>query len=1106
MQDDNLVDMLSNIVDKSKTLKDAPITISLAEKNITAFISNDDEEIKKLMKNILTQIITFQSYEDLKLVFLLSKDTNKKWEYVKMLPHVWNNTRQIRFFADDFSDMEEISKYLEEEIVFRTSYQDKNYKSFMPYYLIITDDYKKISKLRAITEILKLKTNMGFSIFCITNDLMQLPNECKTFIDIQKNGCGRIFESEMSSTNQLNFQYNSFEIINIEKVYSIISNIPIKYSASGNALLPNNYTFLEMYDVGLIEQLNALERWKRNDTTLSLQAPIGIDDTGRLISLDIHEKFHGPHGLIAGATGSGKSEFIITYILSLAINYHPDDLAFILIDYKGGGLAGAFQKREIKLPHLVGTITNIDTIGLQRSLASIQSELRKRQIIFNEARDITDEGTIDIYKYQKLYHEGIVDKPVPHLLIICDEFAELKQQQEEFMDELMSVSRIGRSLGVHLILATQKPAGIVNDQIRSNSKFAVCLKVQDREDSVDVIKRPDAANLKGTGQFYLQVGNDEYFTLGQSAWAGATYFPSDLTKKKEDNSIEVISNIGTVIKRVDDSSPKMINSEGEQLTNIVRYLYELAKQQNIKTNQLWLENIPETIFVDDIRQKYKVQKEKNEVDIVIGEYDNPDNQSQGPVKLNVSSLGNIVVYGNAESGKETLLSTMIYDVIETYTTEEIWMYILDFESGSFKIFKGAPHVGDVIFINDVEKLNRFFTLMKNEINERKKILSNYNGDYDLYLRTSNKMMPRILVIVNGYETFVANFEDDDEYDDIFSNLTREGVKYGVSFVITVSNYSDLRYRLSQNFKKRIALQINNEDDYFNIFDNVGKKRPSHIFGRGLITLEDGIIYEFQTAKICEPENWNVYIKNEIEQIKKSTKINAVAIPVLPENVTFEDVESELKDITSIPLGITKKDIRIFSYNFRKQYITIITGKKIDEPMVFASQIIKQMERLKNIDITVLDAERTRKSKLNEVVEIYDKFMKKMDSKMSKERHNVCIIIGIEKFIRNAENGEKKVEEILKKAEELDTFSFIIVDSASKIKAHEYDPWYKTFVTNDNGIWIGNGINEQYLLNTGSSYSKRLENNCGNNFGYVIQNGESTLIKLIEMKEKGDEDE
>ena len=141
-----------------------------------------------------------------------------------------------------------------------------------------------------------------------------------------------------------------------------------------------------MYDAGKIEQLNILERLKNANSTKTLQAPGGIDPSGMQLVLEVHEKALGPHGLIAGSTGSGKSEFIKTYILSLAINYHPDDVTIIIIDYKGGDVAGAFQSNKIKLPHIVGTITNIDTAGLRRSLASIQSELRRRQILFNNYR------------------------------------------------------------------------------------------------------------------------------------------------------------------------------------------------------------------------------------------------------------------------------------------------------------------------------------------------------------------------------------------------------------------------------------------------------------------------------------------------------------------------------------------------------------------------------------------------------------------------------------------------------------------------------------------------------------------------------------------------
>ena len=155
----------------------------------------------------------------------------------------------------------------------------------------------------------------------------------------------------------------------------------------------------------------------------------------------------------------------------MCVNYSPDDIAFILIDYKGGGLAGAFENQitGMRLPHLTGTITNLDKAEMDRTLVSINSEAKRRQAKFNEARDRLSESTMDIYKYQKLYREGVISEPIAHLFIVSDEFAELKSQQPEFMNQLVQTARIGRSLGVHLILATQKPSGVVNDQIWSNS-------------------------------------------------------------------------------------------------------------------------------------------------------------------------------------------------------------------------------------------------------------------------------------------------------------------------------------------------------------------------------------------------------------------------------------------------------------------------------------------------------------------------------------------------------------------------------------------------------------------------------------------------------------
>ena len=1097
LEEDNLIELINSVANKSKVIKNVPITASLASKNIAAaIIENDERTTEKFAQNLIMQLIALHSYADLKLVFLLKREKNIRWEHMKTLPHIWDEQKQIRFWADDYEDMKDISRYLEMELNNRRKYEDKfDYRSFAPYYLIITDDYKTIENLKIVTEILNAKRNLGFGLFCITDNMLHLPNECQLFININGNN-GNLFENEITATTKKEFYFDSSFTFFFENIGQKLSNIPIRANTASKFSLPETYTFLEMYDAGRIEQLNILQRWMTNDSTKSLQAPIGIDTNGMQIVLDIHEKAHGPHGLIAGSTGSGKSEFIITYILSLAVNYHPNDVAMILIDYKGGGLAGAFQKGNVKLPHIVGTITNIDKVGLQRSLVSIQSELRRRQVKFNQAREKTDEGTIDIYKYQKLFHDGVVNEPIPHLLIICDEFAELKQQQPDFMDELISVARIGRSLGVHLILATQKPAGVVNDQIRSNSKFGICLKVQDRQDSMDVIKRPEAAELKRAGQFYIQVGNNEYFALGQSAWAGASYEPSDIIKKNVDNSMKFVSNIGSIIKKIDDTKKAPVKKDGEQLTNIVKYIYELGKNENIHLKPLWLENIPEIIMLDKTKEKYKIEKKENEVIPVIGEYDDPYNQRQGPVELDFKKQGNIIVYGNAESGKETLISTMVYDIITTYTVREAQMYLLDFGSEALKIFKDAPHVGDVVLSTDAEKINRLFEMIQREMKRRTEVLSNYGGDIKLYIKDTGIPMPQIIVVINNYEGFVENYGE--KYDDILLTLCREGIKYGIIFVLTASAYNSVRYRLSQNFRQKIALQLNNEDDFLNIIEGVKKKRPAHVFGRGLIKYSD--VYEFQTARICEPERWNSFIKDEIKKLNSEYTERAVSIPVLPNQIKVEDVRELVTQLDKLPIGIYKASLGLATYDFKNNLVNIISAKNVDVVAEYITHLYEEFNLLEDVEVTVFDSEgivqETRKNlKLD-----YQNYSLKIQNNLKKNKHNICIIIGIDKFLTNI--GTSILPD-LKKAEELKNYTFIVVDSVFKLKNHEYDDWYKAYITKDTGIWVGNGISDQYILRLNSS-NRNLVNNCGDSFGYLIKQEEAMLIKLIGMKDDGDD--
>ena len=947
MEEDDLKDILNSLVYKSKILNDVPITVSLIEKYILALVGKHDE-ITSFMKKIILQLITFHSYEDLKLVFFVDSETENTWDYVKILPHVWSNDKKVRYFASSYEEMQQLSAILEKDFQTRNSSDGKNYKNFLPYYIIIVDNYAVSRDIEIVIDVLKQKYNMGFNIIVINENLSTLPNECTTFINVN-NFKGGIFESELVSTKQKEFVVDKDENIDFKKCCLSLTNTPIKFTNSLYSL-PNTYTFLEMYNVGKIEQLNSLSRWKMNDSTLSLQVPIGIDTHGMHFYLDIHEKAHGPHGLVAGMTGSGKSELLITYILSLAINYHPEDVSFILIDYKGGGLAGAFENEitGVKLPHLAGTITNIETSEIQRALMSIQSELRRRQAIFNETRKKLNEGVIDIYKYQKLYHNGLVEEPVSHLLIISDEFAELKAQQPDFMDQLISTARIGRSLGVHLILATQKPSGIVNDQIKSNSRFRLCLKVQEVTDSMDVINSPNAAELKQAGRFYLQVGYKEYFALGQSAWAGASYIPADKIQKRIDKSINFINNIGSSIKDIEDIPKINLSAKGEQVTNIVKYLSDIAKKSNINIKQLWLSKIPAIIKFENLKEKYNYQKRSNVIDLLIGEYDDPFNQRKDLLTINLEKDGNLIIHGSTGSGKEMLLSTIIYSAITTYTPQETNIYILDFGTNLLKIYENAPHVGDIITEEQTDKVTNLFRFLNKTIDSRKKIFQEFGGSYRAYIKNSNQVVPLIIVILNNYDAFSDMYSD---FEDLIIQLSREGLKYGITLILSTTS-SNVRYKLSQNFAQKLLLRMNDNSDYNSILGNVNKLYPSKSLGRGLVKLED--VYEFQTATIND-ENELDYIKNIVDNLNIKYKDKVLEIPVLPDIVSLEMVIKDYKNLSTVPLGIQKESLLTSTYDLKKQLINIITAQDITNNTNFIKSLVTELEFLNNNNLIVIDA-------------------------------------------------------------------------------------------------------------------------------------------------------
>ena len=1095
LDDDNLDEKMKQILEAHKYINGVPVVQSFIQKNIVAIVGQYPL-VKHYIDLMMLQMVTFHSYYDLKIVLFTNESNEEYWTYLKQMPHVFRNDKQMRFFASNYDDGKEISQYLlgifnarEEKFKNSSQSSEKNdqYKSFDTYYVIITDDYESIRDNTLTEKILKQKGNLGFSLIILNDTIANMPTECKSFIGIESNQKGGVFESELKSDTQKEFAIEGVDKLNLNQISVILNNIPIQ-NTDETFSLPKTFGFLEMYNVGSIEQLNSLERWKQNNPITSLAVPVGIGNGGNLFKLDLHEKEQGPHGLIAGMTGSGKSEFIITYILSLAINFDPKEVQFVLIDYKGGGLVGAFENSQtgIKLPHLAGTITNLDTAEINRALASIDSELKRRQTLFNEAREKLNEGTIDIYKYQKYYREGLIDTPLSHLFIISDEFAELKSQQPEFMDQLISTARIGRSLGVHLILATQKPSGVVNDQIWSNSRFKVCLKVQDASDSNEVIKRPDAAMLKDIGRFYLQVGYDEYFAMGQSAYSGLPYIAKEKVYHQTDNSINFINNIGKNIKSIDMPKSEVKKAHGEELSNIVNYLYNLAKKENITVRQLWLEKLSSIILIDNLKKKYNYIKQNFIINPVIGEYDNPKFQKQGIYTLDLTHKGNAVIYSMNE--KNTIMNTIIYSMITSYHTKELNMYVMDFDSQTLKIYEDAPQIGDVIFINEAEKITNCFKYLKEEIDKRKKLFQDYNGSYEFYCKNSGQTIPSIVTILYGYENFKETFEDLDEE---FIKMSRDSANYGVYFILTAISDRSLRLSARNNFPQIIPLKLKEEIEYNML---LGKKAPliSEVEGRGVV-LVDEEAYEFQTAVVCNEEELIDRIKNVTVYLNNQIKEHAPRIRILPESVRWKDIEELPITIDKVPIGMEVETLNISYYYFTKNLINIINASDQELVSYFSKVLIKKLQSENNIITLVSD----NKKYLEDIQTSDFNTINNMIFNNTRNKPMLVFVTGIEKLIESApDNIKNDFSGYINKVADLHNCYFIIIEKLDSMRSYMVEKWYKDYASTSYSIYIGKGLNNSIIHNLTNSL-RELSAPIPNNHGYNIKNGLAIQIRVVE---------
>ncbi|MCL2425842.1 MAG: type VII secretion protein EssC [Oscillospiraceae bacterium] len=875
---DPLNDEMEAIASKHKVIESMPTVIDL--KNAHLGLVGEKPYIHRQLKSIMTQLCFYQSYHDIEIIVLVEEEHRASFEWIRWYPHCRIKAINITSLisAENHRDqvLGNISQIMKQRQ--QKSEESKKDSRYLPHYVFIADNPKLIVN-HSIMEFLQAPdTGLGFSLIYTTHLQANLPDNIRTVLRLDGGYNGTLI------MNEGNLVYKSVVIPSVEGIdlESMARKLaPLRHVQGVSTQIPETVGFFELYGVERPEQIPVLQLWSQNACHKSLAVPLGLRGKDDVVALNLHENAHGPHGLVAGTTGSGKSEIVQSYILSLAVNFHPHEVGFLLIDYKGGGMANLFED----LPHLLGTITNLDGSESMRALASIKSELKRRQAIFGDA------GVNNINQYTKLFKAGEVTLPMPHLFIISDEFAELKKEQPEFMAELVSTARIGRSLGVHLILATQKPSGVVDDQIWSNSKFKLALKVANESDSNEVLKTPDAARITQPGRAYLQVGNNEIYELFQSAWSGAPYI-EDVVERGFDSRVYEINQLGQGVLLNEDLSEVDKSKEAKytELDITVKHVQTIhATLGSEIVERPWLPPLGDKLVTAAIETSHDVGAiETQNLRVPLGMVDIPEEQKQVEFDHDFFETGNFAVFGSSGFGKSTTLQTMVLTLASNNSPKLCKFFILDYGNSALAQMQGLPHTADYLSIDDDEKLDKLLKLFGDELKERKRLFAKKAAlNFRMYNEVAEEKLPAIFIIVDNFDV-VKEVRDD--LTEFFVKTTRDGTGLGVYTIASATGVNAMRYSLITNFKNKIAQFMVEKTDISQLVGRSEYALPE-VRGRALVKLED--VHVAQCYLPIEHEN-DVQYANGISELiaeisKNNTASKAMGVRILGETVSYEEL-------------------------------------------------------------------------------------------------------------------------------------------------------------------------------------------------------------------------
>ena len=662
-----------------------------------------------------------------------------------------------------------------------------------------------------LVQLIERGAEVGIHTLFVAPTVASLPAACRTFIDVA-DGLDRARVGVVRS----GVEYAEVAVEGVSMRYAevfarrlapVVDASTVVEDASD---LPRSVSMLSLIGDEMARDADSVvERWRQNASIVdrsgaklprlkragTLKAFVGQGSPDAM-TLDLRTQ--GPHALVGGTTGAGKSEFLQAWVLGMAAEYSPDRVTFLFVDYKGGS---AFADC-VDLPHCVGLVTDLSPHLVRRALTSLRAELHHREHLFNrkKAKDLLE-----------LEKRRDPETP-PALVIVIDEFAALAGDVPEFVDGVVDVAQRGRSLGIHLIMATQRPAGVIKDNLRANTNLRVALRMADESDSRDVVGDPVAAGFDPAipGRGIAKTGPGRLVPF-QSAYAGG--WTSDAPAEADVRVAELRFGSTTVWEvageRDDDLDP--VDPGPNDQKRMVQTFIRAANTAAIPApRRPWLDDLATTVALESLPQR-------GDADVVFGLADVPERQLQAPMSFTPDRDGAMLAYGTSGSGKSTLLRSLAVSIGLRPDLGPAEVYALDFGSGALRSLEMLPHVGSVVPGDDAERVQRMLRTLDALLDRRGRAFSEVNAaSLTEYRELTGIREPRVLLLIDGFAQFKADWDSTTvrmPFYNVVMRLLGEGRPLGVHVVATADRAGAVPTAVSANVTKRIVLRLSDESGY-----------------------------------------------------------------------------------------------------------------------------------------------------------------------------------------------------------------------------------------------------------------------------------------------------